>query len=184
MEFEDWLYADTRLESILDVDDYLELVSYGYKEANANKGLFRLLEKHIDKAEFEKRRMLRMLTKALNRDKELPEILMSFYDLYCKGYYFLDNLGLRYGIDVETAWVKNASADSWKELTEKQQADLLNGFYPALEIELDKIISWIVHGKVILTGIKGEYDHFEYIDNRTELEKEPTSYKVIRYNKK
>ncbi len=178
LEFEQWLYADKRLETILKADDYFDLISFGYKADNAKYGLFRLLEKHIDKGKLETRRIYTLLIKALNRDKELPEILMTFYDLYCKGYNFFDNLGLGYGLAIEVPRVKNTSADTWYELTKEQQHTLLDSFYPGLETEIKKVISWLDDGKVILTGIKDDYNHFEYIDNRNEIEKQPTGYKV------
>jgi hypothetical protein len=177
LEFEQWLYADKRLETILNSDDYLDLISYGYKADNAKYGLFRLLEKHIDKGELETRRIHKLLTTALNRNKELPEILMTFYDLYCKGYNFFDNLGLGYGLRVEVPGINNYE-ETWDDLNEAEQANLLNSFYPDLETEINKVIFWLDTGKIILTGIKDEYNHFEYIDNRTELEKQPTGYKV------
>ena len=177
LEFEEWLYADKRLEAVLHPDDYLELISFGYKSDTAKKWLPRLLEKYIDKGELETRRICKLLTKALNRNKELPEILMTFYDLYCKGYNFFDNLGLGYGLRVEVPGINNY-VKTWDDLNEAEQTTLLNSFYPDLETEINKVISWLDTGKVILTGIKDEYNHFEYIDNRTELEKQPTGYKV------
>jgi len=177
MEFEEWLYGDTRLESILQPEDYLELISFGYKSDTAKKCLPKLLEKHINKAELEKRRIHKLLTTALNRDKDLPQILMSFYDMYCKGYTFIDNLGLGYGLRVEVPGVNNYQ-ETWNDLSQTEQARLLNSFYPDLDTELKKVISWLDTGKVVLTGIKDEYNHFEYIDNRTELEKQPTAYEI------
>ena len=183
MEFEQWLYAEKRLEDILPTDDYLELISFGYKSETAKKCIPKLLEKHIDKGDLEKRRIHRLLTKALKKDNELPEILMNFYDLYCKGYNFLDNLGLGYGLQIEVPGINNHQ-ETWNDLTETEQATLINSFYPDLDGEIKKIISWLDSGKIILTGIKDEYDHFEYVDNRTELEKQPTSYKVSTVNNK
>ena len=177
LEFEEWLYADKRLETILNSDDYLELISYGYKSDTANKWLYLLLSKHIDKGEFERRRVRKLLTKALNRDEDLPQILMTFYDMYCKGYNFFDNLGLGYGLRVEVPGINNYQ-ETWDDLTETEQTNLINSFYPDLDTEIKKVISWLDTGKVVLTGIKDEYNHFEYVDNRTELEKQPTSYKV------
>lgn len=178
LEFESWLYADKRLESVLNSDDYLELISYNYKSDTSKKWLYRLFEKHIDVGEFEKRRIRKLLTKALNRDNDLPEILMAFYDLYCKGYNFFDNLGLGYGLVVEVPRVKNTSADTWNDLTKEQRHKLLDSFYPDLETEIKKIISWLDNGKVVLTGVKDENNHFKYFDNRTEIEKKPTGYEV------
>lgn len=181
LEFEQWLYVNKQLESILNADDYLDLISYGYKGENVKYDLYRLLEKHIDKGELEKRRIRNLLIKTLTRDKELPELLMTFYDLYCRGYNFLDNLGLGYGLAVEVPY---SQADSWYELTEEQQKNLLNSFYPDIENEIQKVISWLDNEKVILTGIKDEYNHFEYIDNRTEAEKQPATFQIASFDNK
>jgi hypothetical protein len=175
LEFEQWLYAEKRLESLLKAEDYLDLISYGYKGNRVKYGLYKLLEKHIDKGEYEKWKMLRRLRKALQRDKELPQILMTFYDLYCKGYNFLDNLGLGYGLAVEVPY---SQADSWGELTPEQQETLLNSFYPNIEYEIKKVIRWLETGKVVLTGFQDDYQHYEYIDNRTDEEKQPTAYQI------
>jgi hypothetical protein len=175
LEFEQWLYADRRLESILTPEDYLDLISYGYKGDRVKYGLYKLLVKHIDKGEYEKWKLVKLLHKALRRDTYLPQILMTFYDLYCKGYYFLDNLGLGYGLAVKVPY---SQADSWNELTAEQQQNLINSFYPGIEDEIEKVIEWLDSGKVILTGIQDEYNYFGYIDNRTEEEKQPTTYKV------
>lgn len=179
LEFEEWLYADKRLELILSTDDYLDLISYGYKVENAKYGLYRLLEKHIDKGELETKRIYNLLTKALNKDRELPEILMTFYDLYCRGYNFFDSLGLGYGLRVEVPGINNLQ-ETWGELTEAEQASLINSFYPDLDVEIKRVISWLDTGKVVLTGIKNEYNHLDYVDNRTELEKQPTGFQVVK----
>ena len=178
LEFEQWFYADKQLEMIINSEDYLDLISYGYKADKAKYGLFRLLEKHIDKGELETRRIYRLLTKALNRDEELPQILMTFYDLSCKGYNFFENLGIDFGLAIEVPRVENTSANNWDELTKEQQLNLLDSFYPDLEIEIEKVIYWLDNSKIILTGNKDEYNDFEYIDNRTEIEKQPLVFKL------
>lgn len=132
-DFEQWLYADKRLETILNADDYLDLIAYGYKDAHARHGLFKLLGKHIDKGELETKRIYALLTKALNRDKDLPAILKRFYDLYCEGYGFLNDLGIGYGLRVYVPFV-NTYEDAWEELAESDQVNLINSFYPALEM--------------------------------------------------
>ena len=176
LEFEKWLYEDERLQQIINEEDYLDLISFNYKSAKAKYGLNTLFEKFINKAEFEKRRILKLLYKALNKEKDLPQILMTFYDLYCRNYGFFDNLGLGFGLAVE---VPNSQANSWNELSIEQQQDLLNSFYPTLEIEIKKVITWIEEGKIILTGIKDENNHFVYKYYRIENEKLPTAYEIV-----
>lgn len=93
-EFESWLYSDKKLETILSEDEYLELISFNYKKNGAKYELVNLLiDRYIDFAEYEEWRMLNLLYAAKNKNEKLPDILRQFYDLYCKGYAFLNDLG-------------------------------------------------------------------------------------------
>lgn len=166
-DFEQWLYADERLETLLPVEDYLELISYGYKGGPVVKyELYFMLEKLIDKGAFEKYRLLKMLYRALKRDEKLPEILISTYDLTYKGYKFLHHLGTRYGLDVDFPY--SYGADTWDELNDSQKQSLLNSFGPGLDEEIKKVIYWLENGLVVPTGEKDQYDHFIYIDKRSD----------------
>lgn len=177
LEFEQWVYSEEQLEGILGSDHYLDLISYNYKADGAKYGLFNLIEKYIDKGEFEKRRIRSLLVKALDKDDKLPEILMVFYDCYCKGYDFLDNLALGYGLRIEVPEITNYE-ETWYDLNDTQKNTLLASFYPDLDTEIKKVISWIDSGKIILTGTRDSTNCFEYIDNRTEFERQSTVYKT------
>jgi len=174
--FEEWLYANRQLESVLEAEDYLALISYGYKSRAAHYELSKLLKKHVDLGELEKRRIYKLLTKVLDRDKDLRDTLMAFYDECSNGYGFLDGLGLGYGLTVANPY---ELADRWEELSEKQQRAILDSFYPDIEKEVKKVMSWLDEGKIVLTGVSdAEYGFLEYIDNRTEEEKDPPAHKV------
>lgn len=175
-EFEQWLYAEKQLEQLMDEYDYLDLIAYPYK-TGAQNGLFQLLEKHIGKGEQEIMRMQHLLDKALNRDRSLPEILDSFYDMYCKGYYFLEELGMNYGLRIGFPQV-NSDYDTWETLNTAEQNALLESFYPELETELIKVISWLDNGKIILTGIRDEYERLDFIDNRDAAEQQTSWNKI------
>lgn len=164
--FEQWVYADQRLENLLTDEDYLDLIAYGYQSGDAQYGLYNLLSKHIDKAAFETRRIHQMLTKAKRGDRELPEILLTFYELYRKGYSFLADLGIDYGLRIAAPDVNNYK-DDWADLSPQEQHTILSSFYPGLDIELDKVIAWIDAGKIALTGIKDEEGYLAFIDHRT-----------------
>jgi hypothetical protein len=173
-EFEEWVYSNEQIETVIGSDDYLELISLNYKEIGSKSKLFEILERYTDKGDVETKRIYKLLTRALVRDEELPKILMTFYRLYCKGYSFLDNLGLGYGLAVEVPY---SQADYWNDLTIEQQQEILARFYPQLDLEIRKVIGWLDTGKIIMTGKKQRYDYyFDYIDNRTEVEKMPTAY--------
>ena len=173
LEFEKWLYADKRLENMLPPQDYVDLLSYQYTDGKIRVSLSSLLEKHIDKGQYEKWRLLTQLNRVLERTPDAPDIIIDFYDLYCKGYYFMDNLGLGYGLRLDCPY---PDANSWVELTKEQQADVLRETFPAIDVEIKKVIGWLESGKVVLTGIRDEYEHLTYIDNCLESEKQPTAY--------
>jgi len=173
-EFENWLYNESLLESILDDSKYLELISLGYKGRSAKYELSKLLLEIVDKTKYENWRIRRLLTKAAQRDEELPQILLHFYDLYCKGYSFLDNLGLGYGLAIAVPY---PYAETWDELSPSRQRELLSRFDAQLDTEIQKVLNWLDTGKIILTGNKNEDGHYlDFTDNRTDGEKLPTSY--------
>ncbi|MEJ5963777.1 hypothetical protein [Pedobacter immunditicola] len=164
LEFEEWLYKNNELETLLRSDDYLELISLDFNKKGAKYELNHLLTGLIDPAEFETFKMLNLLEKTSKKTKELPFLLMQFYDLYCKGYSFVEVLGLTYGHAVEVPLVKNSSANSWNELTAAQQAKLLSDFSPGLEAEIERVTQWLTSKQIVLTGEQDLYGHFVYID--------------------
>ena len=170
-DFEKWLYADRELEKHLNSDDYLDLIALSFKKSGAKYELWKLLKKHIDPGEFETYKMLGLLNEAKQKNKRLPYILMEFYDLYCKGYNFLQDLGLGIGLAVEVPGVNNTTAETWDELTTKQQKKLLDSFSPDLEECIEQVIDWLETKKIILTGEQDEIGHYGYEDFRTEDEK-------------
>lgn len=176
LEFEQWLYADKRLETLMPSSDYLALISYGYKGEHAKYGLYQLLEKHIERGDYEKWKLLKLLHKALHRDESLPQMLMNVYELYWKGYGFLNDLALRYGLRVEVPY---EFADSWDQLSQQEQESLLNSFYPNLLADIQQVIGWLENEQVVLTGKQDEYGHYLYIDNRSPEERKSRYESVV-----
>jgi hypothetical protein len=169
-DFEKWVYANNELESILKLDDYLDLISLNYKKGGAKYEVFNLIQKHIDLGEYETYKMLGLLEETKKKNEKLPCYLMEFYDLYCHGYYFLQDMGLGYGLSVVVppGYFK---ANTWNKLNDDEQKKLLASFSPGLEIEVQRLIDWISSKKILLTGEQDNYGHYGYEDFRTEEEK-------------
>ena len=108
---------------------------------------------------------------------------MEFYDLYCKGYNFLQDLGLEIGLAVEVPRVNNTTADTWDELTTEQQKELLNSFSPELEDYIEQVIYWLETKKIILTGEQDEIGHYDYEDLRTEEERKSKLWVTVSEDK-
>lgn len=182
-DFEQWLYGDKELEKLLNSGDYLDLISLSFKKSGAKYELWNLLKKHINLGEFETFKMLRLLNEAKQKNKKLPYILMEFYDLYCKGYNFLQDLGLGIGLAVEVPRVNNTTAENWEELTTGQQKEILDSFSPELEECIEQVIDWLETKKIILTGEQNEIDHYGYEDLRTEEEKKSKLWVTVSEDK-
>ncbi|MCL2677925.1 MAG: hypothetical protein FWE85_02605 [Clostridiales bacterium] len=163
-DFEEWLYENKKLEMVITSDDYLDLISLNYRKRGAEYELKKLLMKQLDPGEIETYELLGLLQKAKKQTPDLAFILMQFYDSYCDGYYFLDKLGLEYGLAVT---VPLQIANSWDELSEKQQKDLLSSFSPKLEEEIERIITCLENKTIILTGETNDSARrFGYVDLR------------------
>ena len=166
-DFADWLHADNDLEQLISADDYFDLISLNFMRSHAAHDLSLLIGKHIDHGEFETRQLLGLLNAAKHKTPKLPCVLISLYHLYCDGYVFLDNLGLKYGLRVVVPW---PLANSWEELEVSAQEALLDSFFPELADEIDRVISLITDGTIVLMGKRDSRDRPRYLDLRNNLE--------------
>ena len=109
----------------------------------------------------------------MNRKGNLAKILEQFYDLYCQGYGFLDNLGLYYGLKFYDYCLET--------LSEAEIADKLNNILPEVDKEIAKVLSWLQQGKIQIIDYPTSSSGVNYIDDRSELEKIPL-YKIHKIN--
>lgn len=182
-DFEQWLYADEELEKYLKSDDYLDLISLSFKKSGAKYELWKLLKKHIDLGEFETYKMLGLLYEAKQKTERLPYILMEFYDLYCRGYDFFQDLGLGIGLTVKVPTVNDITANTWNDLTSEQQKEIVEFFSPELEECIEQVIYWLEKKRIVLTGEQDEIGHYEYKDLRTEEEKKSKLWVTVSEDK-
>lgn len=182
-DFESWVYSDKELETILPEDEYLELISFNYRKNGAKYELVKLLsEKFINLGDYEKWKMLNLLRSAQEKDERLPAILRQFYDLYCRGYTFLYDLGLGYGLTVEVPPSNNYKAETWEEMSETEKKEMINSFYPLLQADIERAIDWIEKGKITFTGKTDEIGDYEYEDLRNEEERKSTVWTEVERN--
>ncbi len=179
-EFEDWLYSNNELEYFLTADDYLELISFSYRK-NSKYDLYKILKNHIAKSEFENWKLLKLLNAVLKRDKDEAVAIVSFYNLYCKGYYFLDNLAFGFSLPMNYA---QSDMRGIYEIDPAERQKMIEGFHPQIENEIHKVIEWLNSKKIVITAVQDESDRYEFIDNRTEQEKIKTTYTADDGNSK
>jgi len=182
-ELEQWVYSEKELESLLGSDEYLDLISLTYKQQSSLYEAEKILRPHINIGKYYDWSLRRVLQKVIEHSTDVHKYIEQCYDMYCDGYGFLDNLGLGYGL-VTTVPPSEYGADSWEKLESSEQKKLIEGFYPSVREEAEKVISWLDTGKIIITGHKGGFQGIQYTDSRTPKEKEPTGYNVATPTKK
>lgn len=189
--FEQWVYKTLSLEEVLNSDDYLELISIDFTQRNekhyfnCRKLIDDIIKKYISLAEYETWKLETLLNNFLHKKSNLAKILEQFYDLYCEGYGFLDNLGLFYGCDFssylseidEPNFRYFFSKTSTASEIEREIEQKVNDILPEVDEEIKKVLTWLEQGKIEIINDPNSFYGTSYIDNRSESEKIPL-YKI------
>jgi hypothetical protein len=171
-EFENWINKAKWLESELDEDEYKDLLSVNYNTPSSKNKIGKILKNRINEGKIQTIKFLRLLHSIIVRDGKEGESLMRMYDLYCTGYWFLEDLGLGIGLFIEVPLSYKYEVLNYNELSEKQKEELVNIAYPKAKELAEELKNWIIKGKLILIGEKEpELNRLQYIDNRTEKDK-------------
>lgn len=176
-EFEHWVYNSKWLEDELSENEYTELISLNYNTPSSKYEIGKILKERFDEGKFEAIKMTYLLDSIIDRDGKEGESLIRMYDLYCKGYYFLEDLGLGIGLFIEVP--NKYGVEYFHELTEFQKKELIDSVYPYAEKLAIELKQWILSGEIKLSGEKDEaLNKWQYTDNRAEKEKASRVWKV------
>ncbi len=172
-DFEKWIYSEKKLEKLLTYDDYLELISLSYTTPSTLYEAEKILKKYIKIEKYHEWYLRKILQKIIERPSNVYKYISQTYDMYCDGYYFLENLGIGYGLSIEVP-SSSYSVQTWEELEPIEQKVLVSSYYPSVQKEAEKVIYWLDSKKIVLTGHSGEYQGIVYTDNRSPEEKKVT----------
>lgn len=163
LEFEKWVYSESKLEEILSSDDYLELISINYKTPSGLYEAEKVLSNYFSMGKYYEWNIRNILQKITDKPNDVHKYIEQCYDLYCYGFDFMDNLGMGYGLGLTCPDYYNEKVDD---------------YYPKILGEVEKVLEWLDSGKIVITSHSGKYQGIEYEDSRSVEEKEPTGYKV------
>ena len=161
--FEQWVYATPDLEMVLARDSYLTLLCLDYRSPHAMHIIEQVLRLHVNAGRIETRRLHRHLTAVVQRGEQHVRALQWFYCRYCHGYGFLRKLGMDYGLyvaDLSCSW-KNAPQERLHRLRR-----LLDGFYPDIVQEAEKVQRWLREGMIVITDVPADTNGYKWIDRR------------------
>ncbi|MBW4583467.1 MAG: hypothetical protein KME42_28210 [Tildeniella nuda ZEHNDER 1965/U140] len=164
--FEQWVYATNDLENGLTNDDYLKLISLDFSKRSSKYETDEILKRYIDAGEYETWKLRKLLMAVLEHDQNLPIALSQLYELYCDGYYFLDTLGLGYGLHIRVP-PTNYSSDDWQGLSHEEQHQLLGSLLPQVISEAQTVLAWLDEGTIVITNKQGESGAYLYFDRRS-----------------
>lgn len=166
-----YIYDSQWLKTFIGDSNYLDLISLDFNAKSIVYDLSEILIKHIGLADFQQEKIINEIKTALNSKELLPDILTQFYDDYCHGYDFFEDLGLCYGLCCEVPNIDNKTYNSWEELLPEQKSRIIDGFFPQLDRDLKRALEWFVTGKIKFTEEYNDYNVLDYIDYRSDDEK-------------
>jgi len=165
-DFEQWLYMNKELEVLLPEDEYLDFISLSYKTSGASHELAKLLRKHLDVGKFETWKLRNLLSGVMKREGDFVAGIIRFYDLYCKGYYFLDCLAFQYGLPLDSDMYRRS----------ERKLEVANRFYPAIEADIQRVLDLLNSGRIRLTGEADDIGYLKFVDSRSREEIEEAAY--------
>ena len=181
-EFENWVYNSNWLEDELTENEYTDLISLNYGTPSAKYEIGEILKERFDEGKFETVKMIELLNSIIERDGKEGESLTRMYNLYCKGYYFLEGLGLGIGLFIEVP--NKYGVEYYHELSEKQKKELVDSVYPSAQELAEELRSWFLNGDLKLTGDQEpELNRWQYIDNRTKEDRKSRVWKIADVDK-
>ncbi len=175
LDFEKWVYESKELEKIIDGNSHLDFISLNYKANGAYYELRKLIEKQIDKIDFLEWKLVTELNNVKLKKGNFHLSIINFYELYCKGYEFIENLAFGYGLPLDCPY-NSYGVESYGELNQQQRESIVSGFYPEILFEIDKVLDWINNKEIILKESSGEFQQLNYVDLRKEKDIKPATY--------
>lgn len=161
-DFEKWVYSCDEIENLISVDDYIALISIDFRKKYSVNEVEKILYKYIDYSKYYKHKIIRMLKMIIEQDDKTGDILREFYYLYCHGCYFLNDLGLVYGLACEVP----PSANTWDDLGKSRQRELVESFYPKIIEVAKQVMDWFQNDIVRIVEYNERDLKYHVIDTR------------------
>lgn len=167
IEFEGWLYSadEEVINSYFGENFYFDLISINYRNKFVRDEVEKLIYSKIPFNKFEDMTLRFLLNNLINKTRDIAELLEIFYDLYCKGYYFLRFLGLTYVLYGIDEMPRLSEKKLWNDVSFIEKRETLDMLTPKLVNEAKRIIDFLDNDTIKIT------DEFKYLDLRKEEDK-------------
>lgn len=185
-ELESWAYSTDELEAFIGPESYLELISLDFTKNSTKLDAERILRKHIKDGNYLNWALLKLMKKIIARSDDVHIHIQETYEIYCRGYDFLRQLGLTYGLELVSPY---PHLDNWKSLPDQELKTIVDSFYPNITKDAQKVIDCLEGNKIEFKEcseqslLNGMPRNPEYLDKRTSREKKNMGVKGLNLDK-
>jgi hypothetical protein len=163
-DFEQWVYEMEELEQVLSSDNYLDLIAFNFNQEDLYgfliDSLYDVIIKFIDSQKYENYRINRHLILIIDKDKSWKTAVKKLYSESINNYNFLDSFFNFYFLIHDN----------------KRNAEVIEEIYSLINLESVKVLEWLNSGKIIIKGREGHRKGANYLDYRSNEEKEMIVY--------
>ncbi|MGB0908386.1 MAG: hypothetical protein ACPGVT_12910 [Maricaulaceae bacterium] len=169
-ELENWIYATPKLETYLGADDYLDLISVDFHDAGASHYIGKILSNHISVADYLTWRIKLLMKRIIARPADVHIHIEETYNLYCKGYDFLQKIGMEFGLSVASPPCDYTK--EWGAISRDEQIALIESLYPNIIKHAERVLDLLDEQTIEFLEMKdvnlleGVPSYPEYIDRR------------------
>lgn len=166
-EFEEWLYSidEDVIDKSFGKDFYFELININYRNKFSGDELEKVIYSKIPFNKFEVMTLRFLLNSLISGTRDIVDLLEVFYDLYCKGYYFLRFLGLTYILYGLEELPRLSEEKLWDKMSFGKKRDIVNKLSPKLVSEAKRILEFFDNGSIKIIN------EFKYEDIRKDEDK-------------
>lgn len=153
--FEQWVYANNELEKQLKPQDYLDLLSFNFKQQDATYELKKLLENHISQLDFDNWNIRKLLNELITEQRDPVVVIDHLYNLYCNGYGSLREVGLPFVLGVDDI-PRLAEKALWNEHAFETKRKMLGNYLRDLKPKSMRLLEALDKGEIKIV-VAGKY---------------------------
>lgn len=187
-DFEQWIYATPELETYLGEATYFEFAAFDFRQSGAKYELGKLIEVHGFLPKFYTWKLKQQLQSLLDHTMDPVNVFEDFYELYCHGYSFLQNLGMQYMYLGMYEIPKRIAQNRWSEEENNHFIVSLEERISSLKQEIEVLVGSLESGELKIINqheyeigptLAKKLDEFEQKYNTL-----PIKHEVLRKEKK
>ncbi len=183
-EFENWVYKSDFLEKELGYELYIKLISLNYENNICNHDIEEMLKEKVDYGKYQINKIIKLLDSVIEKNGLESNSFKVFYELYCDGYYFFEDLGLGIGLFLNI-FANRLGAESFDELDELKKENVVNSSYPKAKELAIELKDWFIQEKIILRHNKNvDEKKFDFIDLRDKKDCESRLWEIVKKDPK